>query len=98
MSYRDILAQDRRLRILRLLADTDGYSSSEPPLAQALPSLGHQVGHDVLRGDIAWLDEQGLVSTRELGELVVATLTTRGLDVAAGRARHPGVRRPGPED
>jgi DNA-binding transcriptional ArsR family regulator len=98
MSYRDILAADRRLRILRLLAETDGYSSSDPPLVQALPGLGHRVSHDLVLADISWLQEQGLITTSDLGELVVSTLTTRGLDVAEGRAGHPGVARPRPED
>jgi hypothetical protein len=42
---------------------------------------------DLLRGDLSWLQEQGLCKARE----DVALLTERGRDVATGLAPWPGV-------
>lgn len=41
---------------------------------------------DLVRGDLTWLQEQGLVVTRE----PMAMLTERGRDVATGFAPWPG--------
>lgn len=89
--------EDRRLVLLRLLAESDGYEAGHYLLHMALPGFGHSASEDVIKADLAWLTEQGLTSTREVGGVVVAQLTSRGEDVAAGRARHPGVKRPRPE-
>lgn len=96
MSFAHHLAEDRRLRILQLLQDAAGYSSNDSLLLAALEGFGHRIGHDLLRGDLAWLEEQGLATVEDLAGIVVAKLTERGLDVATGRARHPGVKRPAP--
>jgi hypothetical protein len=45
---------------------------------------------------LAWLAEQGLLTTKATGDVVVATLLARGVDVAGGRATVPGVKRPLP--
>ena len=49
-----------------------------------------------MNADVAWLEEQGLVSREDLGGIIVVKITQRGLDVAEGRAIVPGVKRPGP--
>nr|WP_231111647.1 hypothetical protein [Vibrio mimicus] len=41
-----------------------------------------------------WLQEQGLVSLRDVGDCQIARLTGRGEDVATGQAVVPGVKRP----
>jgi len=97
MSYTQIVAEDRRLVTLRLLEQSNGYSGNEYLLASALPGFGHQVSADQVRTDFAWLQEQGLIEVKNLGNVQVATLTQRGVDVACGRARQPGVKRPGPD-
>lgn len=95
--YVALLAQDRRLSILLLLENAPAYTGNEALLQAALPDFGHAASADLVRADLAWLGEQGLVTTRDTAGLVVATLTERGGDVAAGRVAHPGVkkRRPG---
>lgn len=95
-SFAEHMTEDRRLAILRFLAAAPGYSGNEGLLRQALLTIGHNVARDVLRTDIAWLAEQGLATTEELGDVWVATITPRGEDAAAGRAQVPGVKRPGP--
>lgn len=91
------LAADRRLRYLQLLEQSNAYASNESLLGVALDAWGHKVSHDQVRTDLAWLAEQGLITVEEKGGIQIATATTRGIDVIAGRVRQPGVRRPGPE-
>ena len=90
------LEADRRLMILRLLAEAPDYRANTYLLASALSSMGHAVGADRQRTDLAWLDEQGLVARETVGGIAIARLSERGADVAAGRAVTPGVRRPTP--
>jgi hypothetical protein len=95
-AYRERLAADRRLVILRVLAEAPGYSVNSSILGEILSDWGHAVARDVLHADLAWLAEQGLVDADQVASVWTAQLTQRGADVAAGRAHVPGVRRPGP--
>lgn len=97
MSYQQTITEDRRLSVLLVLSESPGYSANLFLLQTAVGSIyGHNASLDQLRGDAAWLAEQGLLSTKTTGEVVVATLSARGVDVAAGRAVQPGVKRPTP--
>lgn len=96
-TFADLRREDRRLVLLRLLAESDDYSASIYLLHMAMPGMGHNCSEDALRADIAWLAEQGLLSASTISDLLIAKLTGRGADVAAGRARVPGVKRPRPE-
>lgn len=98
MNFAELLSQDRRLAILRFLSEAPGYELNLFVLKSALDATGHNVSSDTLGGDAAWLAEQGLATQETLagGTITVLGLTPRGLDVAAGRARHPGVKRPEP--
>lgn len=96
MSYSDIVTADIRLVVLQVLAQDSDYSQNEYVIDGMLAKLGHGVSADLLRAQLSWLHEQGLITVDALGEVWVAKLTRRGMDVAAGRASVPGVRRPGP--
>ena len=96
-AFADIVAEDMRLAVLRILDQAEGYDLNTHILREALVRLGHRPSVDKLRSEIAWLEEQGLVRTHSVGSVLVATATARGLDAANGRARVPGVRRPEPE-
>lgn len=98
MSYRDALDSDRRLVILKLLENSAGYTVNEYLIYTALPGFGHDVSMDRVRTDLAWLEEQGLLTLDIPGDVHMARLTQRGVDVAAGRARVDGVKRPGPDE
>ncbi len=95
--FTHILAEDRRLVILRALAEDHDYSLNDFVLKRALASLGHDVSRDMLRGDLTWLKDQRLLRVREMddGAIWVAIATEDGVDVARGRP-HPGVARPAP--
>ncbi len=96
-NYNQHITEDRRLVILRLLSEDPGFSHNDRVLQTGLEHLGHVTSGDVIRGDIAWLADQGLVTVEIVrDDLHVAKLTSRGDDVAKGRTLVPGVKRPGP--
>jgi Fe2+ or Zn2+ uptake regulation protein len=96
-NFRELQTSDRRLVLLRLLAESDGYEANSSVLQMAIEPFGHNVSRDVVHTDLAWLAEQGLVNVEDLASIKVATLSSRGLDVANGRATVPGIKRPGPK-
>lgn len=95
--FREYMREDRRLVILRLLSQAEGYRANIYLLHAALPGRGHNSSQDAVQGDIDWLHEQGLVTAESVGGVTLATLTGRGDDVQAGRVIVTGVKRPRPE-
>lgn len=97
MSYNDYVAEDRRLVILKLLEEDQGGSHNHAVLQEALRRWGHTMSRDQVKAELAWLEDQGLVTVQKVGEgnpYHVATITDRGCDVATGAASVPGVKRP----
>lgn len=95
MRFDEFQTQDRRLVILKGLESAAQYKANGFLLRRYCEALGHVVSADQIATDLAWLAEQGLM-TLDGAQVSVATLTTRGLDVATGRANVPGVARPQP--
>jgi DNA-binding HxlR family transcriptional regulator len=99
-SFAETLAKDRRLVILRLLSEVDGYSLSSSMLTKAVRSMRHAVYDDTIAADLVMLEQHGLVTREEEPHngktLVFATLTRFGLEVANGRP-HPIVDQPSPK-
>lgn len=93
--YADFLREDQRLVLLRTLSELPGYRSNSSVLNQMLNSYGHHMSRDATKTELVWLSEQGLVSMEDLDTVLIVRLTERGADVAAGRARVPGVKMPG---
>lgn len=96
MSFADFQNADRRLVLLQALQAAAQYRANTVLLRAYLDRVGHVVSSDRLEQDISWLAEQGLVATERAESVTVAVLTVRGLDVATGRAKVPGVHSPGP--
>jgi hypothetical protein len=96
MSFSELVTADIRRSLLLALAGDAGYSHNEAVLQSALDYYGHSVSRDRIRTELTWLEEQGLITLRDAAGYMVATLTGRGGDVAAGRVIVPGVKRPGP--
>lgn len=94
-SFAEFLRQDQRLVILRLLVELPAYTSNSSVMVSLLEQLGHPMSRDQVKTEIWWLAEQGLVEVNEAESVLVFRLLERGADVAAGRARVPGVKRPG---
>lgn len=97
MDYPQLLAQDRRLSILRLLNDSGGGLNDS--IAQsALDTLGLPSAREDIRDDFEWLAKAKLVVHEAVSPtLATVKITQRGVDVALGRARVEGVKRPSPE-
>lgn len=95
MTLEERMREDARLLVLHYLREQTDYSANEYAIQAYLESLGHGYSADRVRSELAWLDEQGtLVVSGE--RIQVATLLLRGEDVAAGRAKVPGIARPRP--
>lgn len=96
MNFAEFQTQDRRLVQLKALEAAVNYHANAYLLRRFCESLGHSVGTDLLKQDLAWLAVKNLVTVAEVQGVTVATLTERGLDVAMGRVQVPGVARPQP--
>lgn len=96
MSFAEFQAADRRLVLLRALEAAAQYRANAFLLRRYCDSLGHVAGADVIARDLAHLAGLGLLELEQTGDVMVATLTVRGLDVATGRTEVPGVAKPAP--
>lgn len=97
MGLAEVFSQDRRLVILRLLAEDLDHKLNTSVLQDALELIGHGCSRDCVETECAWLEEQGLAAVEKVGKgdaVTVVRLTGRGQDVAEGRATVPGVKRP----
>lgn len=95
-SYLEILQQDRRREVLRFLADCGDYTSNGDVLLTILNHIGIRTTRDAMITELHWLSEQGFVRLEDLQDFIVVTATERGVEIASGLARHPGVSRPRP--
>lgn len=94
MSYQSDREQHQRLCILRTLDDQTGYRANCSFLMDVLSVYGLSCSRDALRTQLAWLQEQGMITTEQLGSTTIASVTQRGQDVAKGLATVPGIKRP----
>lgn len=96
--YLEHISEDRRLVILRLLLEAVAYEANTSQLETSLAIFAVRQSRDQLHSELAWLEEQGLITCRRpaVGSVLVAKITTRGADVARGLAYVPGVKKPGP--
>lgn len=85
-----------RLTALRFLNEDPDYRLNAVLLGDALDSCGLGVSRDVLRTQLEWLAEQGLVTLDDRDGWLIVTLTERGVDVARGQVRMSGIARPRP--
>lgn len=95
-SLREIQERDRRLVLLRGLADAEQYTAGESVLDLLLSSWGHAVPRAKVQEELQWLENEGLLTLRHVGGYSIATINKAGLDVATGQATHDGIARPGP--
>lgn len=94
MRFAEFLRRDIRLVMLRALAETPGYRANSSVICTLLDQFGHTVTRDLVKSELRWLEDQGLLSIEEAGSVLVATLAARGQDVAEGRAVVDGVAKP----
>ena len=100
MNFDELLRENRRLTILRMLTKAPSYEANHLVIQAALESVGLTASHDQVTADLRWLESLGLLKLEcvEGSDMCIwiATLTNSGSDVAKGRATVPGVRRPLP--
>jgi hypothetical protein len=95
MRFAELVKEDRRLVILRVLSKVPAGRANHIVLCAALRPLGHDVSLERVQVDLEWLAGNRLVTVEDLEATVtVATITPRGVDVAAGREIVPGVKEP----
>ena len=94
MTLAERLREDRRRGILEMLEASHPTGLRVFVLRDLLADSGRPASADAVRNDLAWLAEQGLAETKPCEDGLVAAATERGIDVALGRAKAPGVRRP----
>jgi hypothetical protein len=95
--FRQYIAADVRLIILRDLAVQPDYRLNETLLLRVLETFGHRKSRDYLRDQLRWLEEMGAVTLTEAGTVLIAELTRRGRDHVERRVVIEGIARPSPE-
>ncbi len=94
MALKQLIAEHQRLVILRMLSDVPGYDLNESILQDGLSAYGLDISRDGLKTQLAWLEEQDLITIDKVGSTQKAMLKARGQDVATGHAHVPGIKRP----
>jgi hypothetical protein len=97
IDFRQYIAADVRLIILRELAVQPDYRLNETLLLRVLETFGHRKSRDYLRDQLRWLEEMGAVTLTETGTVLIAELTRRGRDHVERRVVIEGIARPSPE-
>lgn len=88
------LQADRRLCILRLLAESGGRAN-DSVLRGGLEALGHvKLSREKVRADLRFLIDTGCLRDEFFGDVQVVDITKRGVEVAEGRVVVEGIKRP----
>ncbi|MDR2186894.1 MAG: ArsR family transcriptional regulator [Azonexus sp.] len=98
MNYAEILREDTRLMLLRLIDEISdrrrGNSAQLTDLHNRLTTK--PIAHDEIKTELRWLAERQLLEIDEAGSVLMVTLTERGHEVATGAAAMAGVARYAP--
>ena len=96
--FNNFLVENRRVAILRFLAEDSDYSLNDSVIQACLEEIGLGCSRDAIRADFAFLADIGAITFEVvMGSIYVAKLTAKGDDIAKGRAVVPGVKKPGPK-
>jgi hypothetical protein len=93
MALQDIQDQHARRSIL-LALEALNYTSNDSIIKDSCDAFGNAMSSDQIRTQLGWLEEQRLVTIERKTSYMIATLTSRGQDVANGRSFVDGVKRP----
>ena len=94
--YLKHLSEHRRITILRVLKDAPAFFANDSVLQEMAARVGVSSTRDQVRADMQWLRDVGLVTLETFQDVLVATITARGIDVALGLVMVEGVKRPTP--
>ncbi|NVJ90864.1 MAG: hypothetical protein HWE34_04360 [Methylocystaceae bacterium] len=85
---------ERRLAILRILSQAPAYTANASIIQDFLVDMGMNPSRDMVRTDLAWLDEQKLVSLNIDQGVYGAVASSRGIEAAEGKISIPGISKP----
>lgn len=95
MSYSDLLVQDARLVILRVINEMPSQRANSSVLCSILDEkFGHTLSRVEVKEQLRWLEERELVEIEEAGAVLLATQREKGELVVRGRVTVEGVKRP----
>lgn len=98
-SFQARIRADARLTMLQILSKDQGFSMNHELLGRYVDHLtAITLKEAEVKAHLAWLEDQGLVTTEIVGPYVQAKLTDLGLKVAQGAESAEGVSRPRPGD
>jgi hypothetical protein len=80
-----------------VLEQAPAYSMNDSLLHDIVQDFQLMVSRDQVRTELHWLNDQGLVTLREISGVLIAQVTTAGLDTARGVRVVPGIKRPSPK-
>ena len=92
-----LINEDQRLCIVRTLDEMPSMSANCSILQQGLEIYAHHISRDKVHTHLNWLEENGIVSLKQVHSSKITTLTQRGIDIAKGRVSQPGIKRPAPK-
>jgi hypothetical protein len=98
-TFAEIVAEDRRLAILRTLNEQPAREMNSSNIDGWLRHMRTPGTRADTMLALHFLRDEGLITLAALTDIPgmhIATLTAAGIDVAEGRNLHPGVARPTP--
>jgi len=91
--YAQYILEDMRLSMLRLLSELPGYTANSSTLHSAVKGWGFVLTRSEVIRQLHWLAERALVEVEPINtDVLLVRLLDRGLDVAQGIIRHPGIK------
>lgn len=97
MARYSIQQEQRRLAVLQLLQKEPGYRLNDAIICDLLTQLGQASPLSLVRTELAWLEQNGQLTTQELPGCTVAILLEAGAETALGASMVPGIARPRPD-
>lgn len=90
MNYGDQQAGTVRLKMLQLLRKSE-VSINHEAMQIALSSMGIRMSLDQVKAEMQWLSDMGVVTSIAIMHLLVIEINDKGIDVAKGLSRVPGI-------
>ncbi|PWD90356.1 hypothetical protein [Ignatzschineria cameli] len=91
--FNELRNEDQRYLMLLSLVHM-GFDGNDSMIKDALYAYGHRISTSDIKEHLLWLEGMGLVELSKIGPYTKAKLTQKGQDVAEGREKVSGVRRP----
>lgn len=93
-TYNELLRQDRRLTILKVLSEAQGKGANESQLERMCVAYQVWSTRAQVRTELLWLEQQGFVQIEDLEGFMLATVTDEGVKLALGQLAHPDITTP----